>query len=335
MAEARHATCLEGKATMERSRLALVKTTFNDWLDDDALRLGASLAFYTVWSIGPLLLVVVSIAGLAFGRAAAQGDVVASLRGLVGDAGAQSIQEAIVHANDSGHTVLANIVGIAALLFAASGVFGELKSSLNIVWDVTPKPGSFWLTIKQRFFSLTMVLGTGFLLLVSLILSAALSAIGSRFHDKIPGGEAVWHVVHIAFSVGITAVVFTLMFKVIPDAKIAWKDVWLGGFATAVMFSAGQVLIGLYLGKTSVGSAYGAASSLMIVLLWVFFSSCILFLGAEFTQVYANMYGSNIGPTENAVGVPKGMTPAAAAEAAKNPGKPATQVSARSGSPAG
>ncbi len=303
---------------MGKSRLALVKTTFNDWLDDDALRLGASLAFYTVWSIGPLLLVVISVAGLAFGRAAAQGDVVASLRSLVGDAGAQSIQEAIVHANDSGHTLLANIVGILALLFAASGVFGELKSSLNVVWDVTPKPGSFWLTIKQRFLSLTMVLGTGFLLLVSLILSAALSAIISRFHDRIPGGEAVSHVVHIVFSVGITAVVFTLMFKVIPDAKIGWKDVWLGGFVTAVMFTAGQVLIGLYLGKTSVGSAYGAASSLMIVLLWIFFSSCILFLGAEFTQVYANMYGSKIGPTENAVGVPKGMTPAAAAEAAKN-----------------
>jgi membrane protein len=311
---------------MEKLRLALVKTTLNDWLDDDALRLGASLAFYTVWSIGPLLLVVISIAGLAFGRAAAQGEVVASLRSLVGDAGAQSIQEAIVHANDSGHTLLANIVGIVALLFAASGVFGELKSSLNIVWDVTPKPGSFWLTIKERFLSLTMVLGTGFLLLVSLILSAALSAIGSRLHDRIPGGEAVWHVVHVVFSVGITAVVFTLMFKVIPDAKIAWKDVWLGGFVTAVMFTAGQVLIGLYLGKTSVGSAYGAASSLMIVLLWIFFSSCILFLGAEFTQVYANMYGSKIGPTENAVGVPKGMTPAAAVGAAKNAARPGIDV---------
>jgi membrane protein len=318
---------------MEKSPLALVKTTFNDWLDDDALRLGASLAFYTVWSIGPLLLVVISVAGLAFGRAAAQGEVVASLRSLVGDAGAQSIQEAIVHANDSGHTLLANIVGIIALLFAASGVFGELKSSLNIVWDVTAKPGSFWLTVKQRFLSVTMVLGTGFLLLVSLILSAALSAIGSRVQDRIPGSEAVWHVVHIVFSLGITTIVFTLMFKAIPDAKIGWKDVWLGGFVTAIMFTVGQVLIGLYLGKTSVGSAYGAASSLMIVLLWVFFSSCILFLGAEFTQVYANMYGSKIGPTENAIGVPKGVTPAAAAEAAKNVARPATRTSAGSGSP--
>jgi|HubBroStandDraft_6_1064221.scaffolds.fasta_scaffold100682_3 membrane protein len=215
---------------MEKSPRALLKTTFNDWLDDDALRLGASLAFYTVWSIGPLLLVVISVAGLAFGRAAAQGDVVASLRSLVGDAGAQSIQEAIVHANESGHTLLANVVGIIALLFAASGVFGELKSSLNIVWDVTPKPGSFWLTVKQRLLSVTMVLGTGFLLLVSLILSAALSAIGSRVHDRIPGSEAVWHVVHIVFSVGITAIVFTLMFKAIPDAKIGWEGRMARGF---------------------------------------------------------------------------------------------------------
>jgi membrane protein len=304
---------------MEKSRLGLAKATFSDWLDDEALRLGASLAFYTLWSIGPLLLVVISVAGLAFGRDAAQGHVVESLRNLVGDEGARSIQEAIVHANDSGHTRLANVVGIVALLFAASGVFGELKSSLNIVWDVTPKPGSFWVTVKERFLSLTMVLGTGFLLLVSLILGAAVSALSSRLHDKIPGGEAIWHIVHIVFSLGVTAVVFTLMFKMIPDAKTAWKDVWLGGFVTAVLFTVGQVLIGLYLGKTSVGSAYGAASSLMIVLLWIYFSSCILFLGAEFTQVYANMYGSKIGAADNAVVVPKGTTPAAAAaEAAKN-----------------
>jgi membrane protein len=309
---------LSRRAKMEKSRLGLAKATFNDWLDDDALRLGASLAFYTLWSIGPLLLVVISVAGLVFGRDAAEGHVVASLRSLVGDEGARSIQEAIVHAYESGHTLAANVVGIVALLLAASGVFGELKSSLNIVWGVTPKPGPFWLMIKQRFLSLTMVLGTGFLLLVSLILSAAVSAIGSHIHDAIPGGEAVWHVGHIAFSLSVTTLVFTLMFKVIPDAKIAWKDVWLGGFVTALLFTAGQVLIGLYLGKTSIGTAYGAASSLMIVLLWIFFSSCILFLGAEFTQVYANMYGSKIGPAENAVGVPKGTTPAAAAEAAKN-----------------
>jgi membrane protein len=261
-----------------------------------------------------ILLVVISVAGLAFGREAAQGRVVEQVRLLVGDAGAKSIEEAIVHANSSGRTLLANVVGIASLLIAASGVFAELKSSLNIVWGVTPKPGSFLLTIKQRFLSMTMVLGTGFLLLVTLFVSAALSAIGSRMHGSLPGGEGVWHVVHIVVSVGVAGLLFTLMFKVISDAIIAWRDVWLGGFVTAVLFTIGQVLIGLYIGKTSVGSAYGAASSLMVILLWIFFSSSILFLGAEFTQVYANMYGSKITPTPNAVEVPKGMTPAAAVE---------------------
>jgi membrane protein len=309
------------KATRElrakRSPLALLKATFGDWLDDDALRLGASLAFYTVWSIGPLFVVVISVASLVFGRDAAQGRVVDALRSLVGDSGAKSVQDAIVSANDTGHSVIANIVGIVSLLVAASGVFAELKSSLNIVWDITPKPGSFFLTLKQRFFSLTMVLGTGFLLLVSLLLSAALAAIGTRVSGVIPAGAGVLHVAHTLLSFGVTALLFTLMFKVIPDAKIGWKDVWLGGSVTSLLFTVGQVAIGLYLGKTSVGSAYGAASSLMIILLWIFFSSCILFLGAEFTQVYANMYGSRIEPAANAIDVPKGVTPAAAAEAAK------------------
>jgi membrane protein len=301
----------------KKSPLGLLKATFGDWMDDDALKLGASLAFYTVWSIGPLFVVVISVASLVFGREAAQGHVVDALRSLVGDSGAKSVQDAIVSANDTGHSVLANIVGVASLLVAASGVFAELKSSLNIVWGVTPKPGSFFLTLKQRFLSLTMVLGTGFLLLVSLLLSAALSAVGQRVSGAIPAGEGLWHIVHLVVSFGVTAVLFTLMFKIIPDAKVGWKDVWLGGSVTALLFTVGQLGIGLYLGKTSVGSAYGAASSLMIILLWIFFSSCILFLGAEFTQNYANMYGSRIKPAANALDVPRGKTPAAVAEHAK------------------
>ena len=252
------------------------------------------------------------MASLAFGREAAQGRVIDSLGSLVGHAGAKSVEDAIVSASNTGHSVVANIVGIGALLVAASGVFAELKSSLNIVWGVTPKPGSFFLTIKQRFLSLTMVLGTGFLLLVSLLISAGVSALGPH----MPGGEATWHVVHAVLSFGITALLFALMFKVIPDARVGWRDVWLGGAVTAVLFTVGQVAIGLYLGKSSVGSSYGAAGSLMIILLWIFFSSCILFLGAEFTQVYANMYGSKIEPASNALDVPRGMTPAAAAASA-------------------
>ncbi len=300
----------------ERSPTTLLKKTFSGWMDDNAMRLGAALSFYTVWSIGPLFLVIVSVAGLVFGRDAAQGKVVDAMSGLMGPAGAKSIQDAIVSANDTGHSVLANIIGIVLLLVSASGVFGELKSSLNTVWQVTPKPGSFLVTIKERFFSLTFVLGTGFLLLVSLLLNAALAAIGTQVSGVLPAGELLGHVIHFVVSLAITSTLFSLMFKIIPDAHVAWKDVWLGGFVTAVLFTIGQVGIGLYLGKTSIGSAYGAASSLMIVLVWVFFSSCILFLGAEFTQEYAEMYGSKIKPTENAVRVPEGQTAAKATETA-------------------
>jgi membrane protein len=299
-----------------RSPTTLVKKTFSGWMDDNAMRLGAALSFYTVWSIGPLFLVIVSVAGLVFGRDAAEGKVVDAMSGLMGPAGAKSIQDAIVSANDTGHSVLANVIGVILLLVSASGVFGELKSSLNTVWQVTPKPGSFLVTLKERFFSLTFVLGTGFLLLVSLLLNAALAAIGTQVSDVVPAGEFLGHVVHFVVSLGITATLFSLMFKIIPDAHVVWKDVWLGGFVTAVLFTIGQVGIGLYLGKTSIGSAYGAASSLMIVLVWVFFSSCILFLGAEFTQVYAEMYGSKIKPTENAIRVPEGQTAAKATETA-------------------
>jgi membrane protein len=304
----------------QRSPKLLVTKSFSEFMDDNVMRLGAALSFYTVWSIGPLFLVIVSVAGLVFGRDAAQGKVVDAMSGLMGPAGAKSIQDAIVAANDTGHSVMANIVGVVLLLVSASGVFGELKSSLNTVWNVTPKPGSFLVTLKERFFSLTFVMGTGFLLLVSLLLNAAIAALGDQIQDAVPAGEVLGHVIHFVVSLGITTSLFSLMFRFIPDAHVAWKDVWLGGFVTAVLFTIGQVGIGLYLGKTSIGSAYGAASSLMIVLVWIFFSSCILFLGAEFTQVYAEMYGSRIRPTDNAVRIPDGQTATKATEDAKAQG---------------
>lgn len=260
-------------------------------MDDNAMRLSAALAFYTVWSIGPLFLVVVSVVGLVYGRDAAEGHVVDSLRELVGDEGANSIQEAIVHANASGHTITANVVGIVLLLVAASGVVAELKSSLNLIWEIKP-PKTTWLAaLRERALSLTMLLGVGFLLLVSSLFNAGLSAIGKRLNGYIPGGEEIWHVAHASVSFGLATVVFTFIFKIIPDVAIRWRDVWLGGALTAALFTLGQVFMGLYVGKTNIGSVYGAASSLMIVLVWIFFSSCLLFLGAEFTRAYARMYG--------------------------------------------
>ena len=298
----------------KRSAMGLVKKTFSQWVDDSCDRLGAALAFYTVWSVGPLFLVVISIAGIVFGRQAAQDQVVGALKNMVGEEGAASINDTILHASSSGHTLIANIIGIVLLLISASGVFAELKSSLNVVWRVTPKPGSLWLTLKQRFWSMTVVMGTGFLLLVSLLVDAALGAVSHQLQNSVTSLVVLGHMVHFVITLAVTSVMFSLMFKVIPDAKIAWRDTLLGGLVTAVLFTIGQLVIGLYLGHTSIGSAYGAASSLMIVVVWIYFSSCILFLGAEFTQVYAEMYGSKIKPTSSAIAVPEGMTPAAAAE---------------------
>ncbi|MEO7112023.1 MAG: YihY/virulence factor BrkB family protein [Polyangiaceae bacterium] len=304
-------------ATNQRSVVALVKKTFNQWIDDSCDRLSAALAFYTVWSVGPLFLVVISIAGLVFGRQAAQDQVLAVLKNMVGEQGAASINDTILNAHASGHSLIANIIGIVLLLVSASGVFAELKSSLNVIWRVTPKPGSLWNTLRQRFWSMTVVMGTGFLLLVSLLVDAALSAVGHQLQTSVTGLEVLGHALHFVISLAVTTVLFSLMFKVIPDAKIDWRDTLLGGLVTAVLFTIGQLLIGLYLGHTSIGTAYGAASSLMIVVVWIYFSACILFLGAEFTQVHAEMYGSKIEPSKDAIAVPEGMTPAAATEKKK------------------
>jgi membrane protein len=331
--ETRCASCetahMDSDATAKKAPTgiaALVKQTFNQWIDDNCERLGASLAFYTVWSVGPLFLVVISIAGFVFGRQAAQTQLLSVLKQMVGEQGAASVNDTITAANSSGHTLLANIVGIILLLVSASGVFAELKSSLNVVWRVTPKAGSLWLTLKARFFSLTVVIGTGFLLLVSLIVDAAMGALSDHLQSFVPL-LVLGHVLHFVISLGVTTALFGLMFRIIPDATIAWRDAFLGGLVTAVLFTIGQTVIGLYLGHTSIGSAYGAASSLMIVVVWIYFSSCILFLGAEFTQVHAAMYGSKIKPSRDAILVPEGMTAAAAAERSEKQGDRASRPS--------
>ena len=296
----------------EKRALTLVRRTLKQWMDDDCERLAAALAFYTVWSVGPLFVIVISVAALAFGREAAEDQVLAMLRDLVGDKAALSIDEAIAHARATGQTAIANVVGVILLVVSASGVFAELKSSLNLVWRVTPKPGSLWRTLQRRFWSVTVVLGTGFLLLVSLFVDAALAAVGAQLTSTFGALVVLGHALHFLLSFAATSLLFTLMFKVIPDARIDWRDVWLGGVVTALLFEIGQQLIGVYLGHTSIGSAYGAASSLMIVVVWIYFSSCIVFLGAEFTQVHAALYGKKIEPAKDAVQVPEGMTAAGA-----------------------
>ena len=283
---------------MKINPLPLLKKTFTDWNDDNATRLAAALAYYAVFSIAPLLMIAISVAGLAFGREAAQGEIFRQLDGLIGAAGAAAVQDMIEGASRPASGVTASLIGLLLLLFGASGVTAELKSALNAIWEVPPRPtGGVLSTLRDRFFSLSLVLGVGFLLMVSLVVSAAVSAMGQYFQDRLPGSELFLQAVNFAASFAVITLLFMIIFRFVPDAKVEWRDVWLGAVVTAFLFSIGKLLIGLYLGKGSFASAYGAAGSLVIFLAWVYYSAQILFFGAEFTQVYAREHGSGIVPS--------------------------------------
>jgi membrane protein len=285
---------------------ATIKETANDWLEDDASRLAASLAYYSLLSLAPLLVIIVAIAGFFFGADAARGRIAGELATVVGAEPAAGIQSVLASAHSPSRGIVSMAVGIVTLFVGASGVFGELQSSLNQIWGVKPKPGrGIWGELRSRFLSFTMVLGVAFLLLISLVISSLLSAIGTRFSQALPGGEALWQVVNFAFSLGSITALFALIFKYIPDAEIKWRDVWLGAVATAGLFTVGKVLLGLYLGKAAVGSSYGAAGSLIALVVWVYYAAQILFLGAEFTSVQARRNGRAIRPSDDAVQVPK------------------------------
>jgi membrane protein len=284
-----------------------LKDTINKWLDDRAMSLAASLAFYTVLSLAPLLVVAVSVAGLVFGEAAARGEITQQLRGMLGPEGGAAIESILAHSREPSSNVVGASIGIVVLLFGASGVFGELQDSLNAIWQVKPKPGRGVMGIvKARFFSFAMVLGVAFLLLVSLLLSAGLHALGTLLGGGMPGGVALWEGINLAASFAVISLLFALIFKVVPDVRIGWRDVWYGAAFTALLFTAGKSLIGFYLGRAGVGSPYGAAGSLVVLVVWVYYSAQILFLGAEFTQVYARRCGSRIEPNDNAVATTRG-----------------------------
>jgi membrane protein len=293
-----------GRALTERSwkdYVAVLKQSGQAFADDNASRLAAALACYTLLSMAPLVVLCVAIAGLFFGREAAQGQIAQELGSVVGESGAKAIESVVANAKNPGSGILASIGGVAVLLFGASGLFGELQSSLNTVWSVEPKPGrGIWGVIKDRFFSFTMVLGVGFLLLVSLVVSAALAALGRHLVSVLPLAP-VWHVVNTLLSLVVAALIFALIFKVIPDAKIRWQDVWMGAFVTAILFSLGRLLLGLYIGHSGVSSSYGAAGSIVALVIWVYYSAQILLFGAEFTEAHAARFGSRIEPTENAI----------------------------------
>lgn len=287
--------------------LPLVKQAANEWMDDNAPTLGAALAYYTVFSLAPLLIISIGLAGMVLGQEAAQGQVFEQLRSLVGDEGGKAMQEMVRNAGSEKTTsVFATVVGGITLLFGASTVFGQLQSSLNAVWGVQAKSGrGIRGIIRDRILSFGLILAVGFLLLVSLILTAVVAGVGKWMGEALPGGEAVTQILNFTLSLLVITALFATIFKMLPDAKIAWRDVWIGALITGILFVVGKSALGIYLGKSSVGSSFGAASSLIVLVVWVYYSAQILFFGAELTQVYANRFGSHVEPTSNAVAIDK------------------------------
>ncbi len=272
----------------------ILKATAQKWLHDKCPQLGAALAFYSVFSLGPLIVLAITAAGAIFGHDAAQGQVVAQIDGLIGKQGAEGIQTIIKNAAEQENDgIIATIISFGMLLFGASGVFGQLQDSLNTVWQTGPAPShGIWGFIKNRFLSFSMVIGTGFLLLISLLLSAGLTAIGDYATDLSDVMTVVMQIVNFVVSFGVVALLFAMMFKILPDTPIEWRHVWRGAAISAGLFTLGKYLIGLYLGHSNIASTYGAAGSVIIVLVWIYYSAQILLFGAEFTFIEAQQAGA-------------------------------------------
>lgn len=277
----------------------VLKQTFKEYGEDKISRHAAALAYFTIFSIAPVLVIIIAVAGFVLGEQAVQNEIAGQIEGVVGSDAANMIQTMIASASQTGGGILATIISIGLLIFGATGLFTQLQDSLNTIWEVQPDTESgIGRIVKKRALSFAMILGIAFLLLVTLVISAALAAITRYFEGLLPGSDLLWLIINYVVTFGVIALVFALIFKIIPDAKVEWKDVWLGAAVTAFLFMIGQVLIGLYLGRSSVSSSYGAAGSLVVILLWVYYSAQILFIGAEFTQVYARTYGAGIVPDE-------------------------------------
>jgi membrane protein len=286
-----------------RGMWSLLGATFSDWYEDRAPRLGAALAYYTIFALAPGLIIVIAVAGLLLGRDA-EVQIVGQIRELIGEQGATAIEATIHSARTETLGLTGTALALVPLVFGLWGLFGELQDGLNTIWGVTPKPGRRVIDIvKERFWSFAMVVGIGFLLLVSLALSAWLVAVGTYFGQLLPAPAAALEAVNFVISFTVITGLFAMTFKLLPDVTIAWRDVWLGAAVTSLLFTLGKFVIGLYLGKSTVASAYGAAGSLVIIVVWVYYSAQILLFGAEFTKVWTKRRGSGFVPEETAVPV--------------------------------
>lgn len=273
----------------------MIKAAVEAWLDDYAPSMGAALSYYTLFSLAPMLIIVIAVAGMVFGQEAAQGEIVAQLRGIMGQEGAVAVEGMLKAAREPAQSVVATIVGIAVLLLGATAIFGELQSALDRIWRVpAPKEESgIWYLLRTRLLSFGLVLGLGFLLVVSLVVSAALAALGKWWGGWFAGWDVFLEILNFAVSFGIFTLLFAMIYKIMPRASIPWRDVWTGAAVTALLFTVGKVLIGLYLGKSSLASGFGAAGSLVVLIAWVYYSAQIFLFGAEYTWVYANRHGSS------------------------------------------
>jgi len=279
----------------------MAKETVSEWCAHRALNLSAALAYYSIFSIAPLVIIAVSVAGLVFGAEAVRGQLDNQLQNYIGGEAAKGVQALLKGAAKPTHGWIGAITGFVALLFGASGVFGQLKESLNTIWSVQQKPGGgVWSFVRERLLSFGMVLVIGFLLLISLLLSTVIAALSGSFNHWLGIPAGIWAVVSALLSFGVVTLLFGAIFKILPDAKVGWRDVWSGALMTSALFEVGKLGLSFYLGREA-ASSYGAAGSVLLLLLWIYYASCILLLGAEFTRVYALARGHHIEPAENAL----------------------------------
>lgn len=283
--------------------IEVVKNSFSGFSNDKVTKLSASLAYYTIFSMAPLLIVIISLCGLFFGREAVEGKIYGELAGFVGSDTAAQLQEIIKNASIQGKGYLAVIIGAITLLIGATTVFAEIQDSINMIWGLKPKPKRGWLKLlKNRVLSFSVIISLGFLLLVSLAVTSIIDGFSDRLKAHFPDvAVVVFYIINIVITLSIVTLIFGVIFKVLPDARIKWKDVLAGALTTALLFMLGKFAISFYISKSNVGSTYGAAGSLVILLLWIYYSSIILYFGSEFTKAYAIKYGSEIHPDQYAV----------------------------------
>ena len=271
----------------------VIKTAVSGWIDDYAQSMGAALAYYTIFSMAPLLLIVISIAGLVFGDDAARGEIFSQLEGMLGASGALAVQGLLESVRKPSESVTATVFGVVLLLIGATSVFGELQDALDRIWRAPVRAGQsgWWRLVRARLLSFGMILGIGFLLIVSLVASAALAAL-QKWWGPVVSDWVAASIIEVVLSFLVTTVAFAMIYKIVPRVRIHWKDVWIGAATTSLLFTVGKLLIGVYIGRSGIASGFGAAASLVVVLVWVYYSAQIFLLGAEFTRAYAHKFGS-------------------------------------------